>query len=84
MVLPKKLNREVSRPVSRLRLRGWCRSRTPSSIGVISDRGVVTSLDMGDDGSLPVDDDECSRPDTLPRPFVTRPLVSLYETLVSL
>jgi hypothetical protein len=80
MVVPKKLSREVSRPVSRLRLRG-CRSRTPSSIGVISDRGVVTSLDMGDDGSLPV---EWSRPNALPRPFVTRPLVSLYETLVSL
>ena len=56
MVLPKKLSREVSRPVSRLRLRG-CRRRTPSSIGEISDRAVV---DLGDDGSLPVDDDECS------------------------
>jgi len=82
MELPKKLSREVSRPVSRLRLRGWCRSRTPSLIGVISDRGVVTSLDMGD--SLPVDEDECSRPNTLPRPFVKKPLVSLYETQVSL
>ena len=70
MVVPKKLSREVSRPVSRLRLRG-CRSRTPPSTGVISDRGVETSLDMGDDGSLPVDDDERSRPNALPRPFVT-------------
>jgi hypothetical protein len=80
MVLPKKLSRDVSRPVSRLRLRG-CRRRTPSSIGEISDRAVV---DLGDDGSLPLDDDECSWPNTLPRPFVTRPLVSLYGTLVSL
>lgn len=79
MVLPKKLSREVSRPVSRLRLRDWCRGRTPSSVGDISDRGVVTSLDMGDDGNLPVDDDERSRPNTLPRPFVTKPLVSLYR-----
>jgi hypothetical protein len=74
MVLPKKLSREVSRPVSRLRLRG-CRGRTAVSIGEISDRGVVG---LGDD------DDECSWPNTLPRPFVTRPLVSLYEILVSL
>ena len=80
MVLPKKLSRDVSRPVSRLRLRG-CRRRTLSSIGETSDRAVV---DLGDDGSLPVDYDGCSWPNTLLRPFVTRPLVSLYGTLVSL
>ena len=76
MVLPKKLSREVSRPVSRLRLRG-CRGRTAVSMGEISDRGVVG---LGDG----VSDDECSWPNTLPRPFVTRPRVSLYGTLVSL
>ncbi len=84
MVLPKKLSREFSRVASRLRLRTWGRGRTPSPSGVISDRGVVTSFDMGDEGSLPVDDPEVWRPNTRPRPFVTISLVSLYKTLVSL
>jgi len=70
MVLPKKLSREFSRAVSKLRLRGWCRGRATSSIGVMSDRGVVTSLDMRVDGDLLVDDDEFWRRNR-PRLFVT-------------
>jgi hypothetical protein len=83
MVLPKKLNREFSRAVSKLRLRGWCRSRTPSSTGVMSDRGVVASFDVRGGGNLLVDDDEFWRPNRL-RPFDTEFLVPLCKTLVSL
>jgi hypothetical protein len=83
MVLPKKLNREFSRAVSKLRFRGWCRGRTTSSRGVMSDRGVVASFDMRGGGNLPVDDDELWRPNR-PRPFVTEFLAALCKTLVSL
>jgi hypothetical protein len=84
MVLPKKLKREVSRAVSKLRLRGWCRGRTPLSTGVMSDRGDVTSFDVRGGINLLVDDDEFWRPNRWPRPFVMESFVALCKLLVSL
>ena len=64
------LSREVSREVSRLRLRG-CRGRTTSLSGDVSDLGVATSLDTRDGGNLLADDDEFWRPNSWLRFFVT-------------
>ena len=77
------LSREFSREVSKLRFRG-CRGRTTSSTGEVSDRGVVTSLDTRDGGTLLADDDELCRPNSWLRAFVTGSLAPLCRTTVSL
>ena len=77
------LSLEVSRDVSKLRLRG-CRGRTTSLTGDVSDLGVMASLDMRDGGNLLADDDEFWRPNSWLRFFVTEPLAPLCKAIVSL
>ena len=76
------LSREVSRDVSKLRLRGG-RGRTTSLTGDVSDLGVMTSLEMRDGGNLLADDDEFWRRNSWLRFFVTEPLAPLCKTIVS-